>query len=172
MRQVKLAQVIVRLIVDHQAYFLFRKNTKWNDWGVIGGHVEPGEEECWDVTATRESNEELAPLSSGIDFRVIAFPWFPITWGPITSRSANGAPTYYTSKFFWLEFIKNAEKSLNQLPSEDFVLIREDIVQKNNGEISTDGTLKIIERALLGKLDTIPFAWKKNLTNLKIRKVG
>jgi 8-oxo-dGTP pyrophosphatase MutT (NUDIX family) len=95
MRHVKLAQVIVPLQIDHEKFFLLRKNIKWNDWGLVGGHVEPNEEGRWKSTAIRECNEELAPLENRKDFLLFAIPGRPITWGPIESKSTGGTPTRY-----------------------------------------------------------------------------
>jgi len=174
MRHVKLAQIIIPLRIDQEKFFLLRKNTKWSDWGLVGGHVEPSEEGRWKTTAIRESDEELAPLKNGKDFSLFAIPEWPVTWGPIESKSADGVPTCYTSKFFSLKFLKNAEKCLNELPSSDFALMSERSVREivKTSE-PTDEILKIVDSALSGRLNEIPLAWPMNIyaANINIREL-
>jgi 8-oxo-dGTP pyrophosphatase MutT (NUDIX family) len=174
MRYVKLAQVIVPLRIDHEKFFLLRRNIKWNDWGLVGGHVEPNEKGRWKSTAIRECNEELAPLENGEDFLLFAIPKRPITWGPVESKSTGGTPTRYTSKFFSLKFLKSAEKCLNQLPADDFALIPEktayEIIKTSE---PTDEILRIVDSALGGQLNKIPLPWSINIhaTNINIREL-
>jgi hypothetical protein len=174
MRHIKLAQVIIPLRIDHEKLFLLRRNTKWKDWGLVGGHVEPSEEGRWKAAAIRECEEELAPLKNDKDFLLFALPGWPITWGPIESKSAGGAPTCYTSKFFSLKFLKSGEKCLNELPPNDFALISEKAARGMvKTSESTDEILKIVDSSLDGRLKDIPFSWPMNIygVNINIREL-
>jgi hypothetical protein len=152
--------------IGRQRYLLLYKNKKWNDWSLVGGHVEPGEEGDWARTAIRECEEELAPLKYMTDFIVIPLLRQPISWGPVASKSAHGVPTRYTAQFFGLEFRRDPEECLARLPPDDFLLAPEQRLFSSVKGIS--GALRIVRRSLPGGFDDIPMSWKSSVDRSKV----
>jgi 8-oxo-dGTP pyrophosphatase MutT (NUDIX family) len=131
-RHSDLALVLARVDVDGTPHWLLRRHAKWGDWSLIGGHVEPGEGEDWTLTAVREANEELEPLTCGVDFVIEPLPLDVSSWGPVASRSADGAPTRYRARWFLARFLRDAAECLRRLPLGEFALVPEaDIVTAN-----------------------------------------
>jgi hypothetical protein len=125
MRHSKLALVLIRLNVDSIPHQLLIHHRKWQDWTLVGGHVEPYEKNDWARAAERECNEELSPLQFGIDFTLLPLLDRPIQWGPTPSKSANNEPTVYTAQLFSLRFIKSPMECIARLPSGEFKLVSE-----------------------------------------------
>jgi hypothetical protein len=166
MRHSELAHVVIRVTVGGRRYLLLRKNTKWNDWSLVGGHVEPGEEGDWARTAVRECEEELAPLKHTKDFVVVPLLRQPITWGPVASRSAAGAPTRYTAQFFALEFCRDAEECLARLPVQDFCLEPEASVF-GAGKPAVQ-MLGVIRRSLPAGFKDVPLSWDGSIDESRV----
>lgn len=124
-RQSDLALVVVRIDVDGTPHWLLRRHPKWGDWSLVGGHVESDEVGDWMLTATREANEELAPLQSGIDFELAPLVEDVSSWGPVASRSAEGAMTNYRVRWFQARFLRDPAACLRRLPPADFALVTE-----------------------------------------------
>jgi hypothetical protein len=165
MRHSELAHVVIRVPFGKQRYLLLRKNRKWHDWSLVGGHVEPGEEGDWACTAIRECEEELAPLKYMTDFIVVPLLRQPIRWGPVASRSAHGALTCYTAQLFALEFRRSPEECLARLPSEDFLMMPEERVPYAN---SGAGFLDVIRRGLPTGFSQVPVSWQGTIDRAKI----
>src|SRR5262245_27329052 len=125
MRESDLAYVIIRLSIQAEPHLLLVRHRKWNDWTLVGGHVEDGEKNNWARAAVRECNEELAPLRFGEDFILLPLLDRPVKWGPVRSRSAGGEPTRYTAQLFALRFLKSPADCLRQLPDGEFLLVPE-----------------------------------------------
>ncbi len=83
--------------------------------------------------ATREVDEELAPLRCGLD--LIVEPLLPDSshWGPVASRSAQGAPTQYSVRWYQMRFLGDAAECLRRLPPDDFALIPESEIGQAQG---------------------------------------
>jgi hypothetical protein len=172
MRHSELAHVIIRILIDGQSYLLLHKNKKWNDWSLVGGHVEPGEEGDWARTAIRECEEELAPLKYMDDFIVVPLLRQPRSWGPVASKSAHGAPTRYKAQFFGLEFRRDPGECLSRLPPDDFLLAPEQGLSRSTSGVS--GALHIVRSSLPGGLDDVPVSWKTSIdrSRITIREVS
>jgi len=125
MRHSDLALVLIRLKIGVEPYHVLMRHKKWNDWSLVGGHVEPGERNDWATAATRECNEELAPLRFGEDFLLLPLLMQPMRWGPIPSKSASGEPTIYRAQIFTLRFLKPPIECLMRLPADEFRIVRE-----------------------------------------------
>src|SRR5713226_8996652 len=102
MRHSDLALVLIRLKIKAEAYVVLMRHDKWNDWSLIGGHVESDERNDWARAAVRECNEELGPLRFGVDFTLLPLLDQPVRWGPQASKSAGDEPTIYTAQLFAL----------------------------------------------------------------------
>lgn len=111
---------------------MLHRHPKWGDWSLVGGHVEQGEEDDWLKTASREAEEELAPLTLGGDFTVEPLP-VELRWGPCPSRSAGGMPTEYRARYFVLRFLKDPREILDVLPESEFRLVPIDEVESDEG---------------------------------------
>jgi ADP-ribose pyrophosphatase YjhB (NUDIX family) len=166
MRRSELAHVVIRVPVKGKAHLLLYRNKKWNDWSLVGGHVEPGEEGNWAATAARECEEELAPLKYQEDFILVPLFQQPISWGPVASRSASGAPTVYTAQFFALEFCKDPEVCLARLRADDFALAPEARLASYSKQLS--GALEIVRRSLRGGFADVPLSWTGSVDENRI----
>ena len=160
MRQSDLALIVIRLKISGESYVVLSRHEKWQDWTLVGGHVEPDEKNDWARAAAREANEELAPLRFGVDFLLLPLLDQPVRWGPLPSRSAAGAPTIYTAQLFALRFMKTPAECLAKLPQREFRIVREaDIV----GESPKEGILAVAAKAL-GGLNRAILAWDSMLS--------
>ncbi len=103
MRYSDIAYVVIHLRMEGDDYLVLHRHLKWGDWSLVGGHVEPGEEADWRITAIRETQEEMAPLRFGHHFDIYPLD-ISAAWGPAESQSAFGAPTMYRARYFLLRF--------------------------------------------------------------------
>ena len=128
-----IANVLVRLEHGGVHVWLLRKHAKWNDWSLVGGHVEPEEVSDWKRAAEREAAEEMAPLASGTDFWLTELPFGETRWGPELAVAAGGRPTFYRARWYLLSFAQSAERALASLGDpDDFILVHEDQLLSSN----------------------------------------
>lgn len=163
-RESALSFVLIKLKIENRDYFMFEKHKKWGDWGLVGGHVDPGEEGRWLVTATREANEELAPLHAGVDFRLSGLLQEPISWGPVQSKSAGGRVTRYTAQYFSLSFVVPPYEALNRLSRDRFLFVPEAHLAHGQWESDVADTLAELARTFWGGLAGVPLSWPDSLT--------
>jgi len=149
MRKSKLALVLVRVDTDRPKLLLIRHH-KWNDWSLVGGHVEPWEKNDFAAAAARECNEEMTPLKCGKDFVLLPLLVQPTEWGPVASKSAGGEPTIYTAQFFELRFLREPGECIVELLKAhpgDFRLADLEEFQLPEGEVPLYST-SLVSRAL------------------------
>jgi 8-oxo-dGTP pyrophosphatase MutT (NUDIX family) len=147
MRHSELALVIIRLNIGSEPYLVLMRHEKWNDWSLVGGHVEPHERNDWARAAKRECNEELAPLQYGKDFTLLPLLDRPFHWGPVPSRSAGNEPTTYTAQLFALRFLSPPAECLARLPASEFQLVREaDVLDSRRASEDTDLTARALRK--------------------------
>ena len=158
MRKVALAHVVVKLRdTDGGCYYLLHRHEKWGDWTLVGGHVEPGEEDLWAETARREAEEEMPPLRCHPgDFFLAPLLTSPLTWGPRNSRSAGGEPTVYKAQFFCMLFRRDPAPLLAALEEGGFMLIAESQLHQHE---DIGDVLRQLEGHLVGGLASVPSAW-------------
>ncbi len=156
MRHSDLALILIRLNIKSEAHMVLTRHQKWNDWTLIGGHVETDERNDWARAAVREANEELTPLRFGEDFILLPLLDEPIRWGPLPSKSAGNEPTIYTAQLFALRFLKAPLECLSRLPRDDFRIVRESDVSK--GKTPPEGILSVAAKAL-GTFERAALAW-------------
>lgn len=157
MRKVALAHVVVKLKAPNgDSYYLLHRHEKWGDWTLVGGHVEPGEEDLWAETARREAEEEMPPLRHPSDFMLAPLLPSPLTWGPRNSRSAGDAPTLYKAQFFGLVFRRDPAPLLTGLEARGFLLLTEAQLHKHP---EVGDVLRQLEQHLAGGLESVPAAW-------------
>lgn len=166
LRQSHLALVIIKLRLIGEDFFLFQWHRKWNDWSLVGGHVEPNEENDWNLTAVREVEEELYPLKVDEDFIVCPLSEDPVSWGPVLSRSSAQSPTIYTAQWFVLRFLRDPTKALARLPVNDFLLISSQTIYgyKSRDGIAITDLCKYIPVAL----NAIPPSWPGQISQQEI----
>lgn len=155
MRNIELAHVVVKFQVAKDSYHLLHRHRKWDDYNLVGGHVEPGEEALWARTAAREVEEELPPLHHRVDFILVPLLRSPLTWGPQRSRSAGGELTVYTAQFFRMVFRKSPIDLL--LGVNDVVFIRGDELV---GHPKVSDMVRRLDGVLSGGLAAVPPAWE------------
>lgn len=149
MRKSTLALVLIRVDTDRPKLLLMR-HRKWNDWSLVGGHVEPEEKNDFAAAAARECNEELAPLKRGKDFVLLPLLLRPVQWGPVASKSAGGELTIYTAQFFELRFLCDPGACIDALFKAhpgDFRLVDLEEFRLPAGEAPGDST-PLVSRAL------------------------
>lgn len=163
-RRSELALVLVCVNIDGVPHLLFHRHRKWGDWSLIGGHVEPGEEKDWLLTAIREADEELTPLRHNVDFVIEQFPSMnQVEWGPVPSRAKGNVPTIYAVRYYWLRFVAEPVASLARLNPRDFVLVRLSDLQTAHTSITVSNTFERFAWALGPQLDVLPCAWPTSI---------
>lgn len=162
-RHSEVAYVFVRVDVGGEPLFLLRFHEKWGDWSLVGGHVEPDDGD-WAQTASREAEEELAPLKHGKDFVLLPMLRQPTTWGPVKSRSAGGAETKYTAQFFALRFLGDPARSLERLPAQDFLLVPRSKLERQPLLAAVAQTIDEARRRLPSGLKSVPAASERELS--------
>jgi uncharacterized protein (UPF0216 family) len=120
----RIAYVLIRVAFGGDIYSLLRWHAKWDDWSLIGGHVEHSEIDDWLATARREANEEMTPLVIGRDIEVAALER-PSTRFVKESKAAAGAVTEYEVRWYALEFLADPVRCLQRLDCGAFVLVNE-----------------------------------------------
>lgn len=131
MRHSDIAYVLIWLRSDGRDFLLLHRHAKWGDWSLVGGHVEPGEEEDWLATAAREASEEMEPLKLHKDFDLEPLK-IRVHWGPHPSRSALGAPTEYRAEYFVLRFLRAPNEVIRRLPEGEFRLVPLDSIRDDD----------------------------------------
>ena len=154
--------VVAKLRSSERNYFLLHAHAKWGDWSLVGGHVEPHEQDDWDAAARRETDEEMTPLVVGQDISVQPLTDNLIEWGPEVSHSAGGVPTLYRSRWYALRFLRDPVQCLNQLPRADFLLIEEERLEAG-ADSDITGLLGRLEAGTPSGLRNLPFAWPSPL---------
>lgn len=160
MRHTDASLVVIRFRIGHTTHQLFRRNQKWNDWSLVGGHMEPGEEGMWAKTAAREVEEEMPGLLHQKDFILVPILPATVSWGPDISKSAN-LPTTYTIQYFTMRFMDHPVKLLSNLPIGEFKLFPEYRVGFN--EASTGKPIKVLRETLGGNFSDVKLSWDDNM---------
>jgi hypothetical protein len=133
MRHSKLALVLIRLNVNSTPHQVLMRHRKWNDWTLVGGHLEPEEKNDWARAAARECEEELAPLRFRDDFTLLPLLDEPLVWGPVPSKSAGDELTVYSAQLFALRFLRSPTECLERLVrKDDFCIVPEEEILKGN----------------------------------------
>lgn len=167
MRHSSLAHVFIRIPIEGRVHLLLCRNKKWDDWNLVGGHVESGEEGDWARTALRECEEELAPLKYGTDFILVPLLRQPVSWGPVPSKSVQGTPTRYTAQFFALEFRRDPAECLAKLPADEFALAAEAQLRTYAKHL-VSGAIEVARRKLPGGLRDVPVSWEKSIKRRRV----
>src|SRR6476660_8760636 len=105
--------VIIKLLIDDEVCLLLRKNPKWKDVNLIGGHEKDRDQGNLEKTALRELWEEVPSIRSMSDFSLV-----PLTteskYGPVFSRSV-GQDTVYLVQYFLLRIARDPSSLLDNL---------------------------------------------------------
>ncbi|MEM9454908.1 MAG: NUDIX hydrolase [Myxococcota bacterium] len=161
MRHSNVVYTLIRISVAGVPSLLLRRHDKWGDWSLVGGHVEPWEQDDWRRAAAREATEELEPLREGQDFVVESLHEEPVTWGPEASRSARGERTLYRIQYYRLGFRRDPVELLAQLPAGDFLLVPERTLGSTAHALGNP--VHRARRYLQDGFDSVPLSWAEDL---------
>lgn len=131
-RESKIASVVVRFMMAGDPYWLLRWHEKWNDWSLLGGHVEQHEINDWRATSQREVEEEMPPLRAGIDFEAVSLDVAPTKF-TASSRSHGGTETNYEVRWYSVGFLTKPANCLLRVDSRMFALCSEEGL-RNGGQ--------------------------------------
>jgi hypothetical protein len=92
--------VVIKLLVDDEVCLLLRKNAKWKDVNLIGGHIKDRDQGNLEKTALRELWEEV-PSIRNMSGLALAPLTQEVKYGPVFSRSV-GLQTVYFVQYFLL----------------------------------------------------------------------
>ena len=159
-RHSEVAYVLVCLHIEGVPHFLLRRHEKWNDWSLVGGHLESSEMGSWAAAAVRETQEELPPLQHRRDFVLTPIFARPLAWGPIASRSASDRPTTYEAQFFAMELLQNPAEIFSRMAVEDLRLVPQKVLESGR---SISSPLATLRARLGGGLTSVPSAWSRSV---------
>jgi 8-oxo-dGTP pyrophosphatase MutT (NUDIX family) len=162
-RHSDVAYVLAKLRVRGVDHLLLHAHRKWGDWSLVGGHVESTDAD-WLAAASREVQEEMAPLRCGEDIEVEALPVPETEWGPVSSVSAGGVATSYRARWYLLRFKQNPGRLLDRLPKDEFSLIP----IADPGQFEMRSTIVDRAKHLLGRWQELPLSWESDLVELPL----
>jgi hypothetical protein len=153
--------VVIKLLVNGTICLLVRKNLKWKDLNLIGGHekkrdqgklIRAAERELWEeVPSIRDiPNLSLEPLTDEVQY------------GPVLSRSV-GQETNYEVQFFLLRIGGNPKNLLDNLGTRTMnVLVpQEEILRNDSARVS--GLILFLNRIVSGGITGIALSSPMNL---------
>jgi ADP-ribose pyrophosphatase YjhB (NUDIX family) len=164
LRHSEVSYVLVCLRIDGAPHFLLAHHTKWGDWSLTGGHVDPSEHGSWASAAAREVQEELPPLQHRKDFLLIPIFSRPVTWGPEESRSSGNQLTIYHAQFFAMELVVDPVQLFAAMNAQDLRLVPQ--AELERGRVS--GPLQILRAKLIGGLTSVPLAWPEGISRARL----
>jgi hypothetical protein len=161
MRNARAGFAAPKLIVEGRSYLLLRKNAKWGDLNLIGGHEKERDRGSLLRTAQRELWEEVPSVREVRKFHLE--PLTPeLLYGPVHSRSA-GRDTEYQLQFFAVHFDESPMRLLAGLGARSRnVLVPEEWLLTQT-VVRVSGLITLLHRQLPGGMAAIPHSWLYNL---------
>jgi 8-oxo-dGTP pyrophosphatase MutT (NUDIX family) len=153
--------VVIKLLVDGEICLLLRKNPKWKDLNLIGGHEKTRDGESLAKTALRELWEEVPSVRKNTSFSLRELT-DELEYGPVVSRSV-GEETLYLIQYFLFQLDDEPTFLLENLGARTRnVLVSEsDLLGDQSGRIS--GLVWFLDRIYLGGLKSIPLSSPINI---------
>jgi hypothetical protein len=153
--------VIIKLLIDDEVCLLLRKNPKWKDVNLIGGHQKDRDQGNLERTALRELWEEVPSIRTMTNYSLEPLV-SEMEYGPIFSRSV-GLETLYRIQYFLLRISEDPIYLLDNLGSRTRnVLVRQvDIIQNTSSRVS--GLIMFLNRALPSGIQGIPLSSPINI---------
>src|SRR5258708_8445109 len=153
--------VVIKLLVNGRVCLLVRKNLKWKDLNLIGGHEKERDQGRLIRAAQRELWEEVPSIRDMPDLTLEPLTE-EVRYGPVLSRSV-GQETNYEVQFFVLRIGGNPTSLLNNLGTRTMnVLIpQEEILRNDSTRIS--GLISFLNRILPGGIAEIALSSPLNL---------
>jgi hypothetical protein len=153
--------VVIKLLVNGTVCLLVRKNLKWKDLNLIGGHEKERDQGRLIRAAQRELWEEVPSIRDMPDLTLEPLTE-EVRYGPVLSRSV-GQETNYEVQFFLLRIGGNPTSLLNNLGTRTMnVLIpQEEILRNDSTRIS--GLISFLNRILPGRIAEIALSSPLNL---------
>lgn len=154
--------VVIKLLVNGAICLLVRKNLKWKDVNLIGGHEKDRDQGSLMRAAQRELWEEVPSIRNMSDLSLQPLT-DEVLYGPVLSRSVD-RETNYEVQFFLLRIDGNPTNLLNNLGARTLnVLVpQEEILRNESGRVS--GLILFLDRILSGGIAGIPLSSQLNLT--------
>ncbi|MCR6736250.1 MAG: NUDIX hydrolase [Afipia sp.] len=153
--------VVIKLFVDGEICLLLRRNSKWKDLNLIGGHEKDRDQTNLEKTALRELWEEVPSIRAMSNFTLE--PLGDLTqYGPIYSRSV-GTETLYVLQYFLLKIGGDPTALLENLGAKtrNVLVSQSEILQNGSGRIS--GLALFLDKFLPGGIRGIPMSSPVNL---------
>ena len=153
--------VVIKLLVNGTVCLLVRRNLKWKDVNLIGGHLKDRDQGNLMRAAYRELWEEVPSIRNMTDLSLKPLTG-EVRYGPVLSRSV-GEETNYEVQFFLLRMEGDATSLLNNLGARSLnVLIPQNTILRNeNGRVS--GLILFLDRILPGGVEGVPLSSEANL---------
>lgn len=153
--------VVIKLLVNGVVCLLVRKNLKWKDVNLIGGHEKDRDQGSLMKAAQRELWEEVPSIRDMSDLVLVPLTG-EVRYGPVLSRSV-GQETSYEVQFFLLRMDGNPANLLNNLGVRTLnVLISQDEILRNeNGRVS--GLISFLNRTVPSGIAGIPLSSQLNI---------
>jgi hypothetical protein len=153
--------VVIKLLVNGTVCLLVRKNLKWRDLNLIGGHEKDRDQGRLIRAAQRELWEEVPSIRDMSDINLEPLTK-EVRYGPVLSRSA-GLETNYEVQFFLLRIGGNPTDLLDNLGARTLnVLVpQEEILRNDNGRVS--GLISFLDRTVPGGIPGIALSSSLNL---------
>jgi 8-oxo-dGTP pyrophosphatase MutT (NUDIX family) len=134
------------------------KHPRWGDFTFIGGHEEPEDHQQLDITARRETLEELGLPEGRIEFQL--FPLTDeITFGPIWSKSTHCVKSYIF-KYYGVKFHSDPHIRYGYNEAGSFIKLF------SVGELQSQNAISNVVRVFLDRyakgLDSVPLSWTEN----------
>jgi hypothetical protein len=162
-RQISVAFVVGKLLIDGKDHLLLRRDPKWNDFTFVGGHESEVDEGDLARTVIRETEEEVPGLHEPYDFSISPLTE-TIKHGPVWSRSIH-AETVYTVRFYHLQ-LKRLPKNIRQVLLADGINVLTPIEKLFSAEWRTPVSrfVHLLDKQFPGGLRSIPYSWSDDLS--------
>jgi 8-oxo-dGTP pyrophosphatase MutT (NUDIX family) len=148
--------VVIKLIVDGRPQFLVRKNPKWKDLNLIGGHEKARDQCSLQRTALRELWEEVPSVRKLKDIHLVPLT-NPRTYGPVFSRSA-AREKQYELQFFLLRIDSDPAPLLEGLSrrTKNILVPQDRLVKSATYRVS--GLIQFLDDLLPNGIASIPLS--------------
>ena len=153
--------VVIKLLIDDEVCLLLRKNPKWKDVNLIGGHEKDRDQGNLERTALRELWEEVPSIRSMSNYSLEPLA-DEVEYGPVFSRSV-GLETLYRIQYFLLRIVGDPMFLLDNLGARtrNILVSQVDILQNTSSRVS--GLIVFLDQVLPNGIHGIPLSSSVNI---------